>query len=198
MISICTPVFGTPATASVSLAYLNGWRSMSRTVELLPPTDYTNCDLVRARSRGVRTALEKGSSHLLFWDSDVGGDGVATVLQGMLALSKDFIAAPYRRKNATGALTHEKTGHVGFGFTLLSRWCMERMVEAYRETLTFGDQVGGKAYPTVALFALLLAHGTLLGEDYSFCERWMSIGGSVYLYDGPGLPLEHVGSAVYR
>ena len=143
-------------------------------------------------------ALDHGASHLLFWDSDVGGDDAPRILQGMVGSNVDLIAAPYARKNRTAGPTHSNDGgHVAMGFTLLSHACMARMVEAYASTLTFGDQVDGKVIPTVALFQLMLAHGTMLGEDFSFCERWKQIGGSVYLYEEPGLKLSHVGATIY-
>jgi hypothetical protein len=97
--------------------------------------------------------------------------------------------------------------HIGFGFTLTSRACLEKMWNAYAPTLSFGDLVDGQPTWTVALFQLLLppqqAHppyaiGSLLSEDYSFCQRWRDIGGSVQMYVGPGSPLHHVGSSVFR
>jgi hypothetical protein len=200
---VCTPVYGHPDSASVSLAYLKAWMAVCKGVECLPPRHFTNCDLVRGRSRAVRMALEYGASHLLFWDADVGGESVPDVLRSMVAERVDFIAAPYPRKLYRGEgrdtiSTHVASGHVGMGFTLLSRACMARMVEAYRTELTFGDLVDDKVYPTVALFQLMILNGTLLGEDYSFCQRWQMLGGRVYLVAGEGLPLDHVGGHVYR
>jgi hypothetical protein len=197
-ITICTPVFGTTETASVSLTYHKAWARLP--LEKFPTVNYINCDLVRARSRGVRAALENGSSHVLMWDADVGGDTVPEVLQGLIDAKVDLIGAPYARKNLSGKSTWSADGgHLGMGFTLISRSCMQKMTAHYGSTLSFLDKTDdGKVVPTVALFQLFLTHNALLGEDYSFCERWKQIGGSVYLYSGPGLPLDHVGNAVYR
>jgi hypothetical protein len=166
-------------------------------------TIFVNTDLVRARSRAVRMALDNCCTHLLFWDSDVAGDCAKTLI-GMLACGVDFIAAPYPRKNETCAPTHEPP-LVAMGFTLLSEACMRRMWDHYYDELHFEDVVEGKPTRTVALFNLLLAdaarptpHRALLGEDFSFCERWLRIDGEIHLYNGPGAPLDHIGPHTYR
>jgi hypothetical protein len=165
---------------------------------------FVNTDLVRARSRAVRAALDGCYTHLLFWDSDVGGDGCLPALRNMLARGVDFVAAPYPRKNAAMKLTHEPP-FVAMGFTLITESCMRRMWDAYYDDFYFEDVVEGRPYRTVALFQLLFAdvpqphpHRVLLGEDFSFCERWLKIGGEIHLYEGPGAPLDHVGSHVFQ
>jgi hypothetical protein len=202
-LAICTPVYGHPSYASVSLMYLNGLFRWAKdpSVEVLTHRMFVNCDLVRARSRAVRMVLDADHTHLLFWDADVGGPGVAECLRGMIDQGKDFIAAEYPRKlyrpgNRT-VPTHETSGHVGMGFTLLARSVLERVTAAHPE-LEFTDFVDGQPYPSSSVFMLMLRGGRLLGEDYSFCQRWQDLGGVVWLYDGPGAPLEHVGGHVYR
>ena len=39
---------------------------------------------------------------------------------------------------------------------------------------------------------------TMLSEDYSFCASWRAIGGKVMMYVGPGSPVGHIGSTVFR
>jgi hypothetical protein len=163
---------------------------------------FTNTDLVRARSRAVRAALDGCYTHLLFWDSDVGGN-CAPVLRAMIESNVDVIAAPYPRKTATMKPTHEPP-LVAMGFTLISESCMRRMWDAYYDELYFEDIVEGKPYRTVAMFQLLQVdvphptpHRVLLGEDFSFCERWLRLGGEINLYEGLGTPLDHVGAHVF-
>lgn len=162
----------------------------------------TNCDVVRARSRAVRIALDQCFTHLLFWDSDVRGNGLLA-LHYMLGENVDIIGAAYPRKHLPAQSTHTPP-YVGMGFTLLSTTCLEKMWDAYYDELYFDDLYDGSPHRSVALFQLLFEerpapryHRSLLGEDYSFCERWLRIGGSVHLYDGPGAPMDHVGGYVY-
>ena len=94
---------------------------------------------------------------------------------------------------------------VPMGFTLLSSMCMRRMTDAYREELWFRDRWQGlgdtapRAREVVALFQLVIdpESRVLLEEGHSFCYRWRKLGGEVWLYDGPGSKLQHVGAHVY-
>jgi hypothetical protein len=100
---IYTPTFGTPSTASVSLGYHLALYQFARDtkVELLEARYFTECDLVRARSRAVRLFLqESDATHLLHWDSDVVGDSsmASAALQNMIASGHDLVGAPYPRK----------------------------------------------------------------------------------------------------
>jgi len=206
-IMIATPVpCGAPGAGDVTVHYQI---SLLRVLQSFAAMHYgsanafVNTDLVRARSRAVRAALDGCYTHLLFWDSDVGGD-CASVLRGMLGTGADFIAAPYPRKNPSNRPTHEAP-YVAMGFTLLSEACLRRMWDEYHDDLHFQDIVEGRPYRTVAMFQLLMVdapnphpHRVLLGEDFSFCERWLRIGGEIHLYDGPGAPLDHVGAHVFR
>jgi hypothetical protein len=207
-IMIATPVMASvPGSGEVTVHHQ---LALLRTIQVIGGLGYAsanaflNTDLVRARSRAVRAALDGCFTHLLFWDADVGGDGCARALQGMLDDGADVIAAPYPRKNGTGRMTHEPP-LVAMGFTLLSERCLRRMWDAYYDDLHFDDVVNDKPYRTVAMFQLLRVelptphpHFALLGEDYSFCERWLRLGGGITLYEGPGAPLEHVGAHVFR
>lgn len=99
-----------------------------------------------------------------------------------------------------------ETTHLGMGFTLIDRYCVDRMLEQYGPGLTFNDEdpVTGRIVPTVALFQLLFMPDSLRGgmkmlsEDYSFCQRWLDMGEKVHLYLGEGSPLDHLGEYVFR
>jgi hypothetical protein len=102
-IMLYTPVHGPPDVASVSLGYHFATMQLAKSldVEILDSRIFTDCDLVRARSRAVRVFLESGSaSHLLHWDADVVGNAtdVRTALDAMLASGHDVVGAPYPRK----------------------------------------------------------------------------------------------------
>jgi hypothetical protein len=235
---ICTPLFGTPSTASVSLGY-HEMATMLATDQVLhlPGYLFTNCDLVRARSRAVHMFLSTSSAaHLLFWDGDVVPRDIR-VLNRMIEANKDVIGLPYPRKVVdyyalSDAVRDEqeqeqlgrqspdeleaaatqwpmmydgdpvigpdalaKCLYVPMGFTLISRSCLERMTEAYGDSLSFKDSSSGKVETAVALFMLMLRGGILFSEDYSFCQRWRDLGGEVWaLLD----PADHVGPHRYR
>lgn len=90
---------------------------------------------------------------------------------------------------------------VHLGFTLISRTCLETMVEHYARELGYDDFEDGERRRAVALFQLVITpgtHGVLLSEDFSFCHRWRAIGGKVHVYVGEGAPLDHHGSHVFR
>lgn len=101
---------------------------------------------------------------------------------------------------------------IGLGCTLLTRSCVERMVEHYKHDLGFSDLVGGEKHRTVALFQLLFLHTRvlldedgdpiwdreLLSEDHSFCARWCAMGGEVSMFLGAGSPATHHGDHAYR
>ena len=202
---IATPVYGSPTTATVHAGYMAGCFDLSRIgAQMLQHRAMTNCDLVRARSRAVRIALDGAFTHLLFWDSDIVGTDPARAVLGMLNENVDVIAGAYPRKHLPPEPTH-RPPYVGMGFTLISARCLDAMWDAYYDELYFDDLLNDKPFRSVALFQLMMLdglapapHRSMLGEDYSFCERWVRIGGSVHLYDGPGCPLGHVGSFVYE
>lgn len=199
-----------------AIHYASTWGMMgSRDVGIIDPQILVDDDLVRARSRAVRMFLKTGGEHLLTWDSDV--EGSTAALRGMLAENVDCIATTYPKKilGADGR-PHEFAIHTagrsvefngnkaevagfGLGFALLSRRMLLGMVECYREELGFFDE----EEETVALFALILGEDSmgvrrLWPEDYSFCQRVRDAGFTPWLYTGPGSPLGHVGSLVYR
>jgi hypothetical protein len=176
--------------------------------ELVIPMSIYDQDLVRVRSRYVADFLESDASHLLYVDADIGWS--PDVVRGMLAAGEDYVCAPYRRKceqtrypvvllpGADPTIRENHTtevGGCGLGMTLLSRAMLERMVEHYWR-LTFRDRAKGDRR-TVALFQLIIADEELLSEDLSFGRRWRAMGGKIWLYLGPGSPVDHYGSKRY-
>lgn len=102
-ILLYTPVHGSPESAGVSLGYHQATIQLSRSVDvqLLDGRMFTDCDLVRARSRAVRVFLDSpAATHLLHWDADVVGNvaDIRAAIDGMLASGHDFVGAPYPRK----------------------------------------------------------------------------------------------------
>jgi hypothetical protein len=200
---VCTPIYGAIDSGSVSLGYLNSCADINTLASFLPWRAFTNCDLVRARSRAVRMALDACATHLLFWDADVVGS-VGIALAGMLQQDRDVIAAAYPRKHWPIDPVHQGE-YLPMGFALIKARVLEQMWDAYYDELFFDDVIEMQPVRTVALFQLVFIdrelprpHRVLLSEDFSFCHRWLALGGELHLYDGPGSPLGHVGSIVYR
>lgn len=207
-ICIASPVYGSPNTGTVHNAYCESlMRVMTLGAAVVPTRIVSNCDLVRARSRAAQFAMDHCFTHLLFWDSDVAGvqrDDCALALVHMLREDRDIIAAAYPRKTIPARATHLPP-YVPMGFSLIKVTALEKMWDAYYDELHFDDILDNKPIRSVALFALLFdarsgpyPHRVMLGEDYSFCERWLRLGGSVHLYDGPGAPLAHVGGWMFQ
>jgi glycosyltransferase involved in cell wall biosynthesis len=89
--------------------------------------------------------------------------------------------------------------HGGTGFMLIKRRVFELLqghVPTYR-TASFKDEAGEYVKPlTHEYFATSIdGTGTLLSEDYHFCELWRKFGGKIYA--NPFIKLEHVGTYVY-
>ena len=207
-VCIATPVYGGNAVGTMHAKHVESLMAVLEMGPRVVPTRIlSNCDLVRARSRAVAFALDYAMTHVLFWDSDVAGETRADApacLSQMLKEDKDVIAAAYPRKSLPPRGSHQPP-YVAMGFTLIKATCLEKMWDAYYDELHYDDILDGKPKRLVALFHLLFdtrpapePHRMMLGEDYSFCERWLRLGGQVHLYDGPGAPLMHIGGFAFQ
>ena len=85
-----------------------------------------------------------------------------------------------------------------FGFALIKREAAARVASAcFANGETFTDWCEGKTAITALAFQLLVTtdqYRQLLSEDNSFCQRAIDAGCEVFLYVGPGAPLDHVGA----
>ncbi len=87
--------------------------------------------------------------------------------------------------------------YAGTGFMLIRREALLRLIEAYPETRYTAAHATAEAAQSPHQYALFdcvvdKASGHYLSEDYTFCQRWRAIGGTVWL-DPRGV-LTHVGS----
>ena len=108
--------------------------------------------------------------------------------------------------NIAGPQAHAEQGFVrvldsATGFMLLKRAAVEKLCEAYKDTLTcvndiIGDAASIKDY--VAIFDCMIDPDThrYLSEDYSMCRRWQQLGGEVYV--DIASPLCHVGGYMFK
>lgn len=88
------------------------------------------------------------------------------------------------------------------GFLRVSRACIEHMVRMYGQDLEYNEGIlpQGKAWALFwfDLVPCLNKPGTkdLMGEDFTFCQRWRDIGGKVYL--DTLLRFKHYGEKAYE
>ena len=88
----------------------------------------------------------------------------------------------------------------GFGFTMTSRACLDKMWVAcrkYRDPRRDGTRpkvadMFGQVYEFLQGDPSDLEDMTLMSEDFSFCKRWRDLGGTVQLYVKGGV-LMHAG-----
>lgn len=252
-IFICTPVYGTVSTASVSLEWHQKQLGLLHEPAIVARAQFINADLVRSRSRACHIFLANPEwEWLLFWDADVIPRDMR-IVGPLTSLGVDMVGLPYPHKQidweaaADGvrdeheqATLGRQTGiqlealaqtvpyatsnpyqemrivewvgaqgepggtfqlaeidYMGFGFMLLSRRCVEKMADAYREELTYKDKFMGVRADVVALFQLMITpqKRELLSEDYAFCERWRALGEHVWCATDPA---SHVGGHVFR
>jgi hypothetical protein len=83
------------------------------------------------------------------------------------------------------------------GFTKFSRNCIEKMIEAFPEKYFHASAKNDEFYPLFDSYVvdrngLKFKHG----EDYSFCYRWRSIGGQVWI--DPEIGMGHAGIKVFE
>jgi len=90
-----------------------------------------------------------------------------------------------------------KVAGVPFGFALIKRSCAQAVSDAcFASGESFTDFVDERTVSTPLAFQLLVTtdlHRQLLSEDNSFCQRAIDAGQEVWIYVGPGAPLDHVG-----
>jgi hypothetical protein len=88
----------------------------------------------------------------------------------------------------------------GTGFMLIKREVIEKMIEAYPETLYYSDKdmtLPLEKRKRYALFDTMIdTDQRYLSEDYTFCRRWQEIGGKIHM--SVNTVLNHVGTTTYR
>lgn len=183
------------------------------TFDILDPKLLTDDDLVRARSRIVRSFLrDTDGDKLLMVDADVSAN--VTALRGMIAEEVDCIGATYPKKRINdfgrcvdfavsipgGAPIEGNRASVhaiGMGFMLLSRELLAAMTEDYDEELGADDEDERTTMLFMLKFGENRGRRVLWPEDFSFCSRVREYT-DVWLYTGPGAPLSHEGHHVFH
>jgi hypothetical protein len=183
-------------------------------VETIGPECAYATDAVRGRNRMAAIALQEYHdwTHILWWDDDEWPSDVS-IVPLMIGTGAQLIGAPYTNKSQPLRWVHQLLDpcpkddgcqllvrSLGFGFTVATRECMQKMYDAARKYTdwpvrrkvanmflpTYDDIGGGPDTEDQAL----------LSEDFSFCKRWRDMGGVVTLYTGPGV-VYHAGPHAY-
>lgn len=205
-LAICIPMhdFRTDMVFEVSLAgsmQLFNQHGLKHTIHRVGG----GSNIGKARERLLFDALDTQCTHLMFVDSDMGWEPKLPI--HLLASGHDFTGAVGVKKVEELALCcnffdgpqvfHEHTQflkikEVGFGFIVISRAAVERMIEAYPDLKYRGEKTGKEE---CALFLEMLDEGLRLSEDLAFCRRWSKIGGEIWIDHQIGLI--HVGRKEY-
>jgi hypothetical protein len=165
-----------------------------------------NALIADARALIVAQFLASSCDALVFIDSDVCWESGA--LLKLLDAPVDMVAGIYpQRKDpinycvkwidkpdliAENGLL--QVAGVPAGFMKLSRKQLERMVEQYPDTEFYVENAkDNKAW---ALFCDYRIGKHKMGEDYSFCRRWIDIGGKVWI--DPEIKMGHTGYKTFN
>jgi len=87
----------------------------------------------------------------------------------------------------------------GTGFMLMKRHVLEKMMEAYPDTMYYSDKDMSEELSKRKRFALFDTmiddDKRYLSEDYTFCRRWQALGGKIYL--DVNTNLSHIGTYTF-
>ena len=202
---VATPFRGVGMrTARVTLGYHDFVRQLERDMgaQTFDGKLLFSADVVRARNRAVAIILRELTeiTHVLWVDDDCWPDDHG-IVQRMIDSGEDMIAAPYTNKVPPIHWVHQilslqlgtvnglqEVRGVGFGFTLTTRSCLQRVADDSRWYSEY-DPLGKRTTVPNAFGMLFdrLTHGddpeeeVLLSEDFSFCARWRRLGGRVMM-----------------
>ena len=186
MLVLATPLRGSDPNAAL-VSY--GWARF----QALFPYQYIACSYepVLARNRLAAMALEDEKTQAVLWADDDNFPSDPRIIQGMLDAREDLIGASYAKKKYPIELAHAVLPWgigLGFGFTITSRRCLEKMTRAAR---IYTDHHEGVSRRVANLFGNVFSgpdeDDEMYSEDVSFCWRWSKLGGRAVLHEtGPG------------
>lgn len=168
-------------------------------------------DSMVARGRSLIASqflLQEGTkdcTDLILIDTDVYWDGDEFIR--LLSHDVDVVAGAYPFKNDAGnfplrwssqGLMEEKglwiVQAVTPGFLRIRRGALERMVREL-PYLEFNDHAGGGEKSWMFFDNIARSNG-VYDEGYIFCERWRSVGGTVYM--DPDMQISHIGQKIFK
>ena len=164
--------------------------------------------IMQARNGILAVFRESEATDLVFIDSDIAWDPEGFLK--LVAHDVPIVAGVYRRKSENISFTVQfpdsksvqrdvrsgliEASRVGAGFLRLRRDAIEQMVAAYPQ-LRHVPSASGEELDRYGLFDTSLKDGAFCGEDYTFCDRWRAIGGTIWI--DPDIRLSHIGTTAY-
>lgn len=154
--------------------------------------------------------LRSDCTHCVWINSDQGWT-VKDFIR-LLVVKKDFVAAAGIKKssipsfavNNSDAFGNAKNinnisdqglievTHVGFAFACTTKHWAIRMSQMYAD-LAYDNLTRATDY---GIFMPLILNRRYMAEDFAACQRWLDIGGKIYI--APEISLEHVGAKVFK
>jgi hypothetical protein len=149
-------------------------------------------------------------THLIFIDVDISFDETSIIK--LLLADKDIVGGLYPKKtlpisyvvNGMNEAKRENSllqvRHIGTGFMCIKKQVIEKMFKKYKK-LKYKTNIGlGEQYDeyTYALFDTCIDTETndYLSEDYTFCKRWVDMGGEIWAETS--IVLHHSGYYVFQ
>ncbi len=159
----------------------------------------SGCSLINyARAAIAQDFWDSDCDVLFFVDSDLGWDPAGFVR--MLLDPHEFITGMYPAKQdelkfhskgwMNGHLYLRETNRSPGGFLKLTRSVLKRMREAHPELKA---HTRGRDF--FMLWDPMILKGEPLGEDFSFGQRWIDIGGQIWI--DPDIDFEHLGGKIF-
>lgn len=161
-----------------------------------------NCHVDDARNSLVRDFLESDCTDLVFIDADLGFDSVDLVK--LLSHDRDVVAGVYPKKQVEdeftvrpipGELWTDEDGlievlGVSTGFLRIKRHVLEQL-EADAPKFWGSKEDPRERRPIPIIFERTYAANSRFSGDYTFCEKWRKLGGSIWA--DPFMAFEHQG-----
>lgn len=159
--------------------------------------------ITRARNTSASRFLDTRFEYLMFIDADI--QFASEDVKDLWNLGEEVCCGAYAMKRKDRAVSAWKDGklvdlgdfdgptevdYAGTGFLMIHRSVFERMKPM---VTTFVE--GTPPLPCWGFFDLMQKDDIQLSEDYSFCERWRSLGGKIMLE--PSIKLIHWGQYGY-
>lgn len=148
--------------------------------------------VAEARNRCVELAREHRADHLLFLDSDMVFP--RTTLRRLLAHERDIVGATYPKRVAP----HPPLGAVLEGGRIEAGGRRVEMRHLPTGCLLVRMSVFEALGAPAFRFSVDPGTGSIVGEDYDFCDRARTAGYAVWCDPELSLELGHIGQSVFR
>jgi GT2 family glycosyltransferase len=148
--------------------------------------------VAEARNRCVELAREHGAGHLLFLDSDMVFP--RTTLPALMARGRDIVGATYPKRVAP----YPALGAVLEGGRVEDDGALVEMRHLPTGCLLIRMTVFDTLSDPSFRFSFDPQNGSIVGEDYEFCDRARAAGFSIWCDAQLSFEIGHIGQSVYR